>query len=72
MTILTDPFLTEYASPFWTFGSRRYVQPGISLENLTPIDIVVVSHNHLDHLDAETVESLQGKEKIHVFIPLKL
>lgn len=72
MTILTDPFLTEYASPLWEFGPRRYVQPGISLDNLPPIDMVVVSHNHLDHLDAETVESLQGKEKIHVFIPLGL
>ncbi len=71
-TILTDPFLTEYASPFWDFGPRRYVQPGISLDNLPPIDMVVVSHNHLDHLDAETIESLQGKEKIHVFVPLGL
>jgi L-ascorbate metabolism protein UlaG (beta-lactamase superfamily) len=72
MTILTDPFLTEYASPLWIFGSRRYVQPGISLDNLPPIDMVIVSHNHLDHLDAETVESLQGKEKIHIFVPLGL
>jgi len=72
MTILSDPFLTEYASPLWIFGSRRYVQPGISLDNLPPIDIVVVSHNHFDHLDAETIESLQGKENIHVFIPLGL
>ncbi len=30
-TILTDPFLTEFASPFWEFGPRRYVQPGISV-----------------------------------------
>ena len=72
MTILTDPFLTEYASPFWIFGSRRFVQPGISLENLPAIDIVVVSHNHLDHLDEETIESLQGKHTIHVFVPLGL
>ncbi len=72
MTILTDPFLTEYASPLWIFGPRRYVQPGISLENLPPIDMIVVSHNHFDHLDAETIESLQEKEKIHVFVPLGL
>ena len=72
MTILTDPFLTEFASPLWEFGPRRYVQPGISLENLPPIDMIVVSHNHLDHLDAETIESLQGKENIHVLVPLGL
>ncbi len=71
-TILTDPFLTEFASPFWEFGPRRYAPPGISLDNLPPIDIVVVSHNHLDHLDSETVESLQGKEAIHILVPLGL
>ncbi len=72
MTILTDPFLTEFASPLWEFGPRRYVQPGISLDNLPAIDMIIVSHNHLDHLDAETVESLQGKEKIRVFVPPRL
>jgi len=72
MTILTDPFLTEFASPLWEFGPRRYVQAGISLDNLPPIDIVIVSHNHLDHLDEETIESLQGKHNIHVFVPLGL
>ncbi len=72
MTILTDPFLTEFASPLWEFGPRRYVQPGISLDKLPPVDMVVVSHNHLDHLDAETIESLPGKENIHVFVPLGL
>ncbi len=71
-TILTDPFITKYASPVKYFGPERFVQPGISLENLPPIDIIVVSHNHLDHLDAETVESLEGKEKIQVFVPLGL
>ncbi len=72
MTILTDPYLTEFASPLWEFGPRRYVQPGISLDNLPSIDIIVVSHNHLDHLDAETIETLQGKDSIHVFVPLGL
>lgn len=70
--ILTDPFLTETASPFRMFGPRRFVPPGIGLENLPAIDIIVVSHNHLDHLDEETVESLPGKENIRVFVPLGL
>ena len=72
VTILTDPFLTEFASPLWEFGPRRYVQPGISLDNLPAIDMIVVSHNHLDHLDAETIEFFREKEKIHVFVPLGL
>lgn len=72
VVILTDPFLTEYASPLWEFGSRRYVPPGISLDRLPPIDLIVLSHNHLDHLDAETVESLRGRARIHVVAPLGL
>ncbi len=72
VTILTDPFLTDNASPFKYFGPERFVQPGIGLDNLPPIDIIVVSHNHLDHLDAETVESLPGKENIRVYVPLGL
>ncbi len=71
-TILTDPFLTEYASPFWIFGSRRFSPPGISLKNLPPIDIIVVSHNHFDHLDEETVESIKNKENLCVYVPLGL
>ncbi|MEN8133369.1 MAG: MBL fold metallo-hydrolase [Pseudomonadota bacterium] len=72
LTILTDPFLTEYSGPFWIIGARRFVQPGISLDNLPPIDIVVATHNHPDHLDAETIESLPVKDNIRVFAPLGL
>ncbi len=70
--ILTDPYLTEYASPSTRGGPRRFVPPGISINNLPPIDIVLVSHNHYDHLDADTVESLKGKENIQVIVPLGL
>ncbi|MCP4755767.1 MAG: hydrolase [Proteobacteria bacterium] len=69
-TILTDPYLTEYASPFSVFGPRRFSSPGISLENLPSIDIIVVSHNHLDHLDEETVESIKNKKDVRVYVPL--
>jgi len=70
-TILTDPFLTEYASPF-IVGPKRFVPPGISIEKLPLIDSIVISHNHYDHLDEKTVESLPGKETIRVFVPLGL
>lgn len=46
--------------------------PGISLKKLPPIDIILVSHNHYDHLDEETVESLPHKDKIQVVVPLGL
>ena len=71
-TILTDPFLTERASPLSWAGPRRFVAPGISLDNLPPIDIIVVSHNHYDHLDDETIRSLKNRGEIHVVVPLGL
>ncbi len=71
-TILTDPFLSEFASPVSWAGPRRFVDPGISLDNLPPIDIIVVSHNHYDHLDDETISRLKNKEQIHVVVPLGL
>jgi len=72
VTILTDPFLTEFASPVSWAGPRRFVSPGITLENLPQIDVVIVSHSHYDHLDDETIRSLKNKEKIHVVVPLGL
>ncbi len=70
--ILTDPFLTEFASPVSWAGPRRFVEHGIPLDKLPPIDILVVSHNHYDHLDDKTVRMLKNKEKIKVVVPLGL
>lgn len=72
VTILTDPFLTKFASPVAWAGPKRLVDPGIPLDKLPPIDIVVVSHNHYDHLDDKTVRSLKNKNAIHVVVPLGL
>ncbi len=70
-TILTDPFLTELASPL-VKGPRRFVPPGISIKNLPPIDIIIVSHNHYDHLDKKTIATLPDKKIISVLVPLGL
>lgn len=72
VTILTDPFLTEFASPISWAGPRRYVSSGITLGNLPPIDIVIVSHNHYDHLDDDTIRGIKNKERIHVVVPVGL
>ena len=69
--ILTDPFFSKYASPF-PFGPQRFVNPGISPKSLPTIDIIIISHNHYDHLDEQFIKSLPNKENIHVFVPLKL
>ncbi|MFT4584080.1 MAG: N-acyl-phosphatidylethanolamine-hydrolyzing phospholipase D [Gammaproteobacteria bacterium] len=70
-TVLTDPYLTERAGRLG-LGPNRYVEPGIALEALPPIDVVLVSHNHYDHLDAKTIEALPNKGRIHVVVPLGL
>ena len=69
--IITDPFFSKYASPF-PIGPSRYVNPGISPENLPQVDIILISHNHYDHLDEDFIEFIPNKESIHVFVPLKL
>ena len=71
-TILTDPFLSEFASPISWAGPRRYVHPGISMANLPPIDVLIISHSHYDHLDDKTISGLKNKEEMHVFVPLGL
>ncbi|HEX7614191.1 MAG TPA: MBL fold metallo-hydrolase [Thermoanaerobaculia bacterium] len=68
-TILTDPFLSERASPFAALGPRRYVRPGLPIAALPRIDAIVISHNHYDHLDARTIEGLSSKERITAVVP---
>lgn len=72
VTILTDPFLSKFASPVSWAGPKRFVGAPISIDTLPPIDIVIVSHNHYDHLDDKTVRALKNKDKIHVIVPLGL
>ncbi len=68
--ILTDPHLTNWAGPIEGTGVKRYRPPGISIENLPPIDIIVISHNHFDHLSKRTLERLPNKSSIEVVVPL--
>jgi N-acyl-phosphatidylethanolamine-hydrolysing phospholipase D len=58
LTILTDPVWDNYCSPFPIRALRRFSEPPIPLADLPPIDIVLLSHNHYDHLDAKTVSAL--------------
>ncbi|MBT4711822.1 MAG: hydrolase [Alphaproteobacteria bacterium] len=72
VTILTDPFLTDRASPFDFGGPTRYAPPGITIENLPPIDVIVLSHSHYDSLDIPTLEAMANKQDIQAVVPLGL
>ncbi len=71
-TILTDPYLSDYASPLPPLGPRRFAPPGLPVERLPPIDLLLLSHSHYDHLDLPTIEALAGKERTLVVVPLGL
>ena len=58
LNILTDPMWSERASPVQFAGPRRWVRPGIAFEDVPPLDVVLQSHNHYDHLDAPTIRRL--------------
>ncbi|UXY17139.1 MBL fold metallo-hydrolase [Chitiniphilus purpureus] len=68
--ILADPVFGERASPLPVAGPKRYSKPGLSLAQLPPIHYVVISHNHYDHLERETVEQLG--DSVQWLVPLGL
>ncbi len=58
LNVLTDPIFSERASPLQWVGPRRAQPPGLALSQLPRIDVVVISHNHYDHLDEASVVAL--------------
>ncbi|HEY9578821.1 MAG TPA: MBL fold metallo-hydrolase [Rhizorhapis sp.] len=63
LNILTDPIWSDYASPFPPLGPERVTKPGIRFEDLPKIDLVVVSHNHYDHMDLPTLKRLWARDR---------
>ncbi|MBT3360959.1 MAG: hydrolase [Rhodospirillales bacterium] len=70
--VLTDPFFSDYATPIPPFGPQRGVAPAIAIKNLPPINVVIISHSHYDHLDLDTIERLPNRDKITAVVPLGL
>ena len=58
LNVLTDPVWSERASPVQWIGPRRVMTPAIDFDELPPVDVVLLSHNHYDHLDATTVRRI--------------
>src|SRR5882672_4122104 len=67
--ILTDPIWSERASPLSWAGPKRRRKPGVSWENLPPIDVVLVSHNHYDHLDLPALRRLAARGDSTFIVP---
>jgi L-ascorbate metabolism protein UlaG (beta-lactamase superfamily) len=70
VNVLCDPIWSERASPFSWIGPRRFRPPGLRFEDLPPIDAVVVSHSHYDHLDLQTLARLQAAHHPRFFVGL--
>ncbi len=72
INILTDPIWSKRCSPFQWAGPRRMRPPGIAYENLPPIHLVLISHNHYDHLDKITFKRLVKDYQPQIVAPLGL
>jgi N-acyl-phosphatidylethanolamine-hydrolysing phospholipase D len=71
VTFLTDPIWSNRPSPVPLLGPKRFVSPGLSMDDLPPIDFVVISHNHYDHLDLPSLQALALRNAdTRFFVPL--
>lgn len=70
LNILTDPTWAKMASPFTWMGPHRVTDPGIPFEHLPKIDLAIISHNHYDHLNLETIQKLSQRDGTKFLVPL--
>ncbi|RAP36808.1 hypothetical protein B1207_08400 [Legionella quinlivanii] len=70
INILIDPIYSYRASPFQWIGPARHREPGLSFDRLPTVDLVLISHNHYDHMDLGTIKKLQQKYHPQFIVPL--
>lgn len=70
LNVLTDPVWSDRASPVGFAGPRRIRAPAIRFDDLPRIDVVLVSHNHFDHLDLPTLRQLAERDRPRVIVPV--
>lgn len=69
LNILIDPVFSEVISPVSWVGSRRFSHPPVTVAELPPIDILLLSHDHYDHLDYDVIREIDGKVSRYI-VPL--
>ena len=70
VNVLTDPQWSERASPFSFAGPKRFTPPALAFEDLPRVHVVVISHDHYDHLDVATVRRLSVTHHPRFLVPL--
>ncbi len=70
LNLLTDPVWSDRASPLAFAGPRRVTAPGVRIEDLPPIDAILLSHNRYDHLDIATLKTLHERAVLPIVTPL--
>lgn len=71
LRVLFDPVFTHRCSPVSFMGPARYTPPPCDVADIPTIDVVVISHNHYDHLSYPTIMKIAQKHpNVHFFAPL--
>ena len=68
LNILTDPIFSNRCSPVSFAGPARVHAPGIEMEKLPKIDVVIISHDHYDHLDLDTIDFLIERDNPKIYV----
>lgn len=71
LNIITDPVFSNRASPVSFLGPKRVHDLAIEISDLPKIDVILISHNHYDHLDLESIKSINQRDKPLIMAPLK-
>ena len=69
--VLTDPYLSPHAGPLG-MGPKRFLPPALTAADLPRLDLIVISHNHYDHVDTAALKAYRWRAKTPVVCPLGL
>jgi L-ascorbate metabolism protein UlaG (beta-lactamase superfamily) len=70
LSVLTDPMFASHAGPFGLLGPKRSRPPALALGQLPPIDAVLLSHNHYDHLDLSSLRRIARERRPRIITTL--